>query len=178
MMSNKSPEVPQTAWKGKYLSLLVQGTWEYVSRIPGRPGVGIVAVTEDRRLVLVQQHRIPVGRPVIELPAGLVGDLPGSEEEPLLEAAQRELWEETGYRASQWRELDRLYASPGLTDESLVLFLAQGLQRVGPGGGDGQESIVVHELALEDVLSWLRRNDYAADLKVLAGLHLASQFLR
>ena len=59
--------------------------------VHGQPPVGIVAVTSDGRLLLVEQFRIPVGKNVIELPAGLVGDLPGQEEESLKLAAQREL---------------------------------------------------------------------------------------
>jgi 8-oxo-dGTP pyrophosphatase MutT (NUDIX family) len=86
-----------SVYEGRHLSMFNRGGWEYAKRNTARPAVGIVAVTDDGKVVLVEQHRPPVGRNVIELPAGLSGDIAGSEEETLLEAAQRELLEETGY---------------------------------------------------------------------------------
>src|SRR5829696_410163 len=91
----------RTVWAGRHLSVLARGTWEYASRNTRRPAVGIVAVTDDGKVLLVEQRRPPVNRNVIELPAGLAGDIAGAEHESLLEAAQRELLEETGYTASR-----------------------------------------------------------------------------
>jgi ADP-ribose pyrophosphatase len=155
-----------------------RGGWEYATRNIARPAVGIVAVTDAGDVVLVEQHRPPVGRKVIELPAGLSGDIVGQEDEALLEAAKRELLEETGYVAERWTELLAGYSSPGLTDESITLFLAEGLQQAGPGGGDPSESITVHEVPLDDVLAWLNSKSAVADLKLLAGLFAASEHLR
>src|SRR6476620_3714190 len=106
---------PKLMWAGRHLSILARGSWEYVSRNTRRPSVGIVAVTDDDQIVLIQQHRAPVNDDVIELPAGLAGDLAGAEQEPLVEAAKRELLEETGYTAREWTELICGYSSPGLT---------------------------------------------------------------
>ena len=86
--------------------------------------------------------------------------------------------EETGYVADRWTELVTGYSSPGLTDESITLYLAEGLRRKGGGGGDAQEAIVVHEVPLADVLSWLRRRGPAVDLKLLAALFAASEHRR
>ena len=82
----------------RHLQLVRRGGWEYVER-PNVTGiVVIVPVTRDGELVLIEQYRVPVDRPVIELPAGLAGDVPGTEGERLEAAARRELLEETGYR--------------------------------------------------------------------------------
>src|SRR5262249_43699134 len=149
--------------------------WEFATRNTQRPAVGIVAVTDDGKIVLVEQHRPPVGRKVIELPAGLAGDIAGAEDESLLEAAQRELLEETGYTAQRWTQLIEGYTSPGLTDESIVLFLAEGLTKTGAGGGDEGESITIHEVPLNNVLQWLAEHGYSADLKLLAGIYAAQR---
>jgi len=168
---------PLTVWTGHYLLTRKQGDWEYVTRLTGKPGVGIVAITDAGQVVLVEQYRAPVGDRVVELPAGLAGDLPGAEEESQLEAAQRELLEETGYSARVWTQLAVGYSSPGLTDESIVLFLAESLEKIGSGGGDASESIQVHEVDLDCVLPWLAERGHDADLKLLAGLYAAQRHL-
>lgn len=91
------------------------------------PGaVGIVALDEQERLLLVQQYRHPVGHRLLEVPAGLL-DVP---DEPYLVAAQRELFEEAHVRAGSWRVLVDFFTSPGMSDESLRLFLARDLTDV------------------------------------------------
>ncbi len=110
--------------------------WEFTERV-GVTGVGIVAVTEGRKLLLVEQFRPPVERRVIELPAGLAGDLADAADEPLENAVQRELEEETGYRAGHVRFLGESPTSAGLTSETICMFEATGLERVSDGGGDG-----------------------------------------
>jgi len=165
-------------WEGRHLSMADRDGWEYAIRNTRKASVGIVAITDDRRVVLVEQYRPPAEGKVIELPAGLVGDLAGSEEESLVECAKRELLEETGYSAAQWTELTQAYSSPGLTDESIVLFLAEGLTRTGRGGGDARESITVHEVPLVGVVQWLSNRGGRADLKLFAGLHLAESQLK
>jgi ADP-ribose pyrophosphatase len=178
MTEQRSPhEQPTIVWKGRHLSVAARGGWEFVTRNTARPAVGIVAVTRDRRVVLVEQYRPPLGRTVIELPAGLAGDVAGAEQEALVEAARRELVEETGYQAARWTELVRGYSSPGLTDEMMVLFLAEELTKTAAGGGDASEQIALHEVPLAGVLDWLREHGQAADMKLLAGLHAAERHL-
>ena len=171
------PRNPSTEplYRAKHVTLFASDGWEFVSRNTRRPAVGIVAITDDERIVLVEQYRAPVGQRVVELPAGLAGDSPGREEESLLLAAKRELLEETGYAASRWTELGAGYSSPGVTDESIVLFLAEGLERVGTGGGDETESITIHEPPLAGVAQWLKSRDSAVDLKLWAGLFAAQE---
>jgi 8-oxo-dGDP phosphatase len=91
------------------------------------PGaVGIVALDEQDRVVLINQYRHPIRRYLDELPAGLL-DIAG---EPALEAARRELFEEAGLAASEWHVLVDLHTSPGMTDEAIRVFLARGLSDV------------------------------------------------
>lgn len=168
----------RTVYEGRHLSMHVRGHWEYATRNTASPAVGIVALTSTGCVVLVEQHRPPVDCRVLELPAGLSRDLAEHASETLLEAAQRELLEETGYAADRWTELVSGYSSPGLTDESITLFLAEGLHRQGTGGGDHSENITVHEVPLHNVLSWLKQRGAMADLKLLAGLFAASEHLR
>lgn len=85
-------------------------------------GVGILAVDGDGMVLLVRQYRYAFGRTLLEIPAGKRE--PG--EEPLV-TARRELREETGVTADSWTPLGQLIASPGCYDETLYLYLAQGL---------------------------------------------------
>jgi len=88
--------------------------------------VGVVALDEQDRVVLVQQYRHPVTARLWELPAGLI-DVAG---EPLAQAAARELAEEADLRAADWRLLTDVYTSPGCTNEVIRLFLARDLTPV------------------------------------------------
>src|SRR3954467_3378014 len=103
-------------YDGKHIQLVKQANWEFAKRKNLTGIVGIVAVTDDGKLVLVEQFRPPVGKRVIELPAGLAGDSGGTEGEDLAVAAKRELLEETGYEAKQWTRLVDGAASAGMTN--------------------------------------------------------------
>jgi ADP-ribose pyrophosphatase len=169
---NKQQE-PLTIADGKRVRLVRRGDWEYVTRRSVSGIVAIVAVTDDRKLVLVEQFRPPVGKPVIELPAGLAGDEAGHEQEDLADAARRELLEETGYEASQMTFLAEGVPSAGITDEIITLFRATGLKKTGKGEGDGSEQITLHEVAVDGVPAWLegqRKAGRLVDLKVYSGL--------
>lgn len=162
--------------QGQYLRLLSRGTWEYVERLTASGAVAIVAMTPAGRLLLVEQLRPALGQPVIELPAGLVGDLLDDPNETLETAAHRELIEETGYRAQQMEWLAGGPTSPGLSGEIIHFMRAEQLERVGQGGGDDSENITVHEVALPELRSWLAekaREGCALDPKLYAGLFLA-----
>jgi ADP-ribose pyrophosphatase len=130
--------------EGNWLRLVRSGNWEWVER-PNTTGVvALYAFTDDDEVVLVTQPRRPLdARQVLEVPAGLVGDIPGEEDEPMSRAAQRELEEETGYRAGALTRLADVPTSPGITSESVTLYVARGLEKVGPGGGDDSEDIEV-----------------------------------
>jgi len=87
------------------------------------PGaVVILPILDDSHVVLLRNHRFVIGETLWECPAGTV-----EPNEPLLDCAKRELAEESGYLAEKWTSLGYLYASPGLIDEKLHLFVAEGL---------------------------------------------------
>src|SRR6266478_421807 len=82
----------------------------------------MMAVDDSKRILLVRQFRLPAGRNLWELPAGRL-----DEGETPLQAARRELVEETGYRAKKWKKLVMFYPSPGYVAEKMTIFLATGL---------------------------------------------------
>ena len=138
----------------------------------------VAAVTDDRRLLLTEQFRIPVNRSVIELPAGLVGDIEGEEEEELATAAERELLEETGYQAHKLELLTIGPPSAGMASEIVAFFRAREVTKVHDGGGDDSEEIVVHAVPLEGIDNWLDQQAAAGlliDPKVYAGLYFAAK---
>ena len=140
--------------------------WEFVRRAHGNGVVGVMALTADGSIVLVEQFRTPVGCSVIELPAGLIGD---QAPETALEAAQRELLEETGYQAGRFEHVVDGPSSAGLTDECVTLVRAYDVERVAKGGGVDDEQITVHEVPLDSLSDWLaaqERTGRLVDLKV------------
>ncbi len=160
--------------QGKFLRLLKSGRWEFAARIGGIGAVAIVAVNAKGELILIEQYRVPVGAPVIELPAGLVGDELGQEGEAGQSAAERELLEETGYHAAQMRLLCHGAPSAGLSSEQVTLFQALSPTKVTDGGGTGHEEIVVHEVPLASVRDWLEkksREGFVIDVKIYAALY-------
>jgi ADP-ribose pyrophosphatase len=162
----------ETLYEGKWLRLRQRGRWEYAERTHGDGmAVIIIAVTPDDNVLFVEQTRIPLGGKTIEMPAGLVGDQPG--EDTLEDAARRELVEETGWRPAR---VDVLLVGPtssGMSNERIAFVRARGLERVGPGGGDATEDIIVHEVQRSEAPAWLiqkRGEGYELDLKLWAGL--------
>ncbi len=170
------PAKPKTLGRGKWLRLVKDGTWEYVERLKTTAVAVIVAVTEDREMLFVEQYRKPVNSVCIELPAGLAGDVAGEEDESLLTAARREFYEETGYRAKSMVALTAGPPSAGLSSEVVTFVRAEGLRKQGSGGGDDTEDILVHLVPLRRVRQWLQsKEDEGAmiDPKVWAGLFFA-----
>lgn len=168
-----SPSHLETLHAGRHLSLVRLGHWEFATRHGATGVVALIAVTRDAKMLLVEQLRPPLGKRVIELPAGLSGDIAGEEAESLATAAQRELLEETGYEAQEVRLLTEGPSSAGLTDEMISFFLMTGLTKTGKGGGDASEDILVHEVPLMAMPMWLeehRQAGWAIDPKIYVGL--------
>ena len=124
------------------------------------PGaVAVLALDDAGQVLMIRQYRHPVNRLLWEIPAGL-RDVAG---EPLLATAQRELLEEAGYRARDWRVLADYYSSPGFTTERLRIFLARDLEFVPPAERD----FVPEDEEIQLVPAWLPLDE--AVRKVLAG---------
>ncbi len=171
------PDDDTVLFKTRWLSLHRRGHWDYVRRPHADACVGVLAVTAAREVVLVEQFRVPVGRRVIEIPAGLFGDEPMHAGESHAECAARELFEETGFRAARIRPLIVTPTSAGMTSEWTHLFLATGLVRETVGGGTGGEDILTHLVPLDEVGPWLAAREaegLAVDFKIHAALWLAA----
>jgi len=168
---------PELLFESRWLSLHRTGHWEFVRRPHSNHCVGILAITPDNEIVLVEQFRIPVQTRVIELPAGIVGDEEDHRGESLADTAARELLEETGYRATAIHPLTDSPTSSGMTSEIIHLFHATGLVREHPGGGVGAEDIVVHHVPMAGLDTWLLEQKAAGrmtDFKIHAALRLAN----
>ena len=161
-------DTPQTMWEGRFIKMVRQGRWEYASRCRGIGAAVIVAITDADEVILVEQYRVPLGRSCLELPAGLIGDVEAGE--PLVEAAARELEEETGYRAGTIEPLGFFHSSPGMVSEGFTLVRARDLVKVSDGGGDEHEEIVVHVVPRSDLAAFVaqkRTEGLAMDVKLL-----------
>lgn len=139
------------------------------------PGaVAVVAIDDEGRVVLVRQYRHPVGRFLDELPAGLL-DVEG---EKALAAAARELAEEAGLAAAQWRTLVDVYNSPGGSDEAVRVYLARGLSSAVPDDGFVKEheelQLTVSRVPLGEAVARVLRGDITNSLAV-AGILAAAQ---
>ncbi len=106
----------------------------------------VVALTPQRRLLVVEQYRFGVGQPTLEIPAGLVE--PG---EAPRQAAERELREETGYTTSRWTSLGWVQANPAFLNNLCHLWLAEDVVRTHPLALDAGEDVQVRELSLDDL---------------------------
>ena len=137
-----------------------QGEREYI-RHPG--AVAIVALTEDRKLLLERQYRYPPRREFIEIPAGKID--PG---EAHFATAKRELLEETGYLAEEWTRLCVLHTAIGYTDEAIELYLARKLtlqeRKLDPG-----EFLETFLLPFDDALAMVR-DGRISDVKTVAAI--------
>ena len=150
-------------WARRARRIAYENAWitiwhDDVTRPDGAPGIygvvhfanlaaGVLAIDDDDRVLLVGQHRYTLDAYSWEIPEGGVPD-----GESALDGARRELLEETGVEATEWRELARLHLSNSVSDELAVLFVATGLSH-GDATPDGTEQLVIRWLPFGEVLA-------------------------
>ena len=139
--------------EGRFTRTVSRDGWEFIERKNCSGVVGIIAVTSDQCLLLVEQFRPPLNANVIEIPAGLVGD--GEAGDTPSAAAERELFEETGYKPQWIRHLVTGPTTTGLSSETISIFVATDCTKQGAGGGVEGESIVVHSVPIASVAPFL-----------------------
>ena len=142
-----------------------QGTREFI-RHPG--AVAIVPLFDDGRVLLERQFRYPHGRDFIEVPAGKL-----EANEPHLETAKRELLEETGYTAGEWRRIGVIHTAIAYTDEAIDLFVCKKLRQVGRklDAGEFLETLIV---AFDEAIAMIR-DGRITDAKTVAALLLVKE---
>ncbi len=140
-----------------------------VVRHPG--GSAVVAVNDQRQVCLLKQYRCVFDDWLWELPAGK-----NDHNEPPIDTAHRELAEEAGVQANQWRELGCMISSPGVFTEKVYLYLAQGLNTVAQNNED-HEVFDIHWIDFEQALNWARHGEIS-DAKSVIGLYRAADVLQ
>lgn len=162
-------------YEGKYIRVVKRNDWEFVERLNTTGSVAVIPVTNDGNLVLVKQYREPLQRHILEMPAGLVGDI--NKEETIETAAYRELLEETGYHANKLENLGTYVVSPGITTEKMNYVVATDLEKQTDGGGDDTEQIEVFELPVVTAVTKLmeieKKGEVFVDAKIFACLVFA-----
>ena len=157
------------AFEGVFLRLYVDrvksadghvGTREYL-RHPG--AVMIVPLLDAEHVLLERQFRYPLGRAIVEFPAGKI-----DAGEPPFECARRELLEETGYTARRWSYLGGLHNAIAYSDEKIEIYLAEDLERNGSGTLDAGETLEVFEAPWRQLLEWVRDGS-VTDVKTMVG---------
>ena len=162
----------ETVFKGRIVSVRVDSV-----QLPGggtagrevvehRPAAVVVPIDSDGNVVLVRQYRYPVGKTLLEAPAGII-----EEDETPETGAQRELQEEIGFRARSLRYLGGFWSTPGFCDERMHVFLATDLEpsRLEP---DADENIAVERFSVSEIREMIR-NGEIEDAKSIAALLMA-----
>jgi ADP-ribose pyrophosphatase len=146
-----------------------EGEWECV-RHPG--GAMAVPVTNDGKLILIKQYRFAARGRLLEFPAGTVE----ANEDPA-ETVKREIEEETGYRANEWKKLGQFFLAPGYSDEIIYVFLAKDLEKSDvPQALDEDEDLEVVFMSPSQLEESIQMGD-PVDAKSIAALVMARPFL-
>jgi ADP-ribose pyrophosphatase len=170
----------ETLYHGRIIDLII----EEVENPPGNirkreiishPGGSVVIpLLENGDIILVRQYRYPLKKFILEVPAGKLEP----NEDPL-EAAKRELQEETGYTAEKYEKLTAMFTTPGFCNEVLHIYLATKLQKSEQGQNldEGEQSLTVEHLPLTTVVEMIESGEIT-DSKTIAGILLTERKLR
>ena len=126
----------------------------------------IIALTKNNDVVLIKQYRHGVQEVLWEIPGGVVED----GEDPL-EGVKRELLEETGYHASEFIQIGKLYPNPAFQTNTMYCFLALGAEKVTTQSLDDGEDIEVHLVPINELMAMAKRGDFPHALQVAALFH-------
>lgn len=147
-----------------------EGEWECI-RHPG--GALAVPVTPEGKLVLVRQYRFAMQGRLLEFPAGTV-----EHHEDPQETIQREIEEETGYRAHKWQKLGEFPVAPGYSDELIYAFLAQDLEKLKtPPSQDDDEDMETVLMTPQELEQAILAGE-PVDAKSISSFFLARPFLK
>ena len=165
----------ETLYETRWLSLERIGTWDFVRRPHSDACVGILPITPDDEVVLIEQFRIPPQRHVIEIPAGIVGDEEEHHGESLADTAARELLEETGYWAESWERMTTIHNAIAYSDEGIELYVAHRLEMRAPRL-DAGEFLEVFTAPVGEALAMVR-DGRITDVKTMIALFWLEAFL-
>lgn len=138
-----------------------------VAEHPG--GAVVVPVTDDGKIVMVTQHRYPLNKVLLELPAGKLN----KDEDPFI-CAVRELEEETGYKSKNVTELGCIYTTPGYSTEKLWIYLAKDLKPGDHNREEGEFGMQVLELSMQEIENKIY-NGEIVDGKTICGIYFAKK---
>ena len=141
-----------------------------VAEHPG--GAVVVPVTDDGKIVMVTQHRFPMNKVLLELPAGKLN----KDENPFI-CAVRELEEETGYKSENVTELGSIYTTPGYSTEKLWIYLAKNLKPGNHNREEGEYGMQVFEFSLDEIEKKIN-NGEIVDGKSICGIYMAKNYLK
>lgn len=137
----------------------------YREHVNAGEAVVILPITEENKVIMVQEPRTPIEKVILDLPAGMI-----EPEELPKDAAVRELEEETGYLAKNIRFLRAYYPSIGYSNEKIYIYLATDFEKTQQRLDEG-ENINVIELPLEQVIDMLDRNELITATSTIALMH-------
>ena len=161
--------------EGRHMVFLSRNGWEYVEHRTAPEAAMVVALTDAGEIVLAEEFRPPIGAPVVSLPSGLIGD---EGPEDAIDAARRELAEETGFSAASWQLLARGPGSAGQSSEMITFFLARPAVRSGAQAAHDVGKIRVHVVPVARLRDWASEREAEGaviDPKIWAGLYLAGR---
>lgn len=173
----KATVLSETVYKGSFITVRKEiYKWEeepsHACDIVSHHGaVAILPITSDGRLLLIRQWRRAVREILIEIPAGIL-----EKGEEIMACANRELQEETGFRARQLMSMGSFYTSPGFCNEKLHLFIARDLEE-DPLPPDAHEAIDLYPIAVDDALALIETGRIVDAKTIVAILRFVSQKL-
>lgn len=170
MVFNEKTVASEKVFQGRIIDVRVEtvefdnGRTAYREVVDHPGGVGVLALTDDQRIIMVKQFRKPIEQAIWEIPAGKLN----KGEDPL-ECGKRELEEETGFKAKEFVSLGYFYPTPGFANEVTHLFFAKGLY-MGKTNPDEDEFLEIEEISVEKIRDMIGKNQINDAKTVIAFL--------